>query len=219
MALLLATRVAWFFVAQVSIAQSFVFVHAEGFMSDASRILNASGDNDLKVAEELLPLVYQELRSLAASKMAQEQAGHTLQPMALVHEAWLRLVGGGEKRFDGCGHFFAAAAEAMRRILIERARRKQTVKRGAGFERLDLEHADVAIHASDETLLLVNDALDKLAQEDPRVAALVNLRFFAGMTNEEAAAALGVSVRTAKRHWTFARAWLYDEIRRASDSA
>ncbi len=187
-------------------------------MSDATRILSAITRGETKAADELFPLVYGELRKLAAAKMASEQAGNTLQPTALVHEAWMRLVGGENPQFDGRGHFFAAAAEAMRRILIERARRKQTAKRGAGFERLDLEHADIAIHASDETLLLVNDALDKLAQEDAQAAELVNLRFFAGMTNEEAAAALGVSVRTAKRHWTFARAWLYDEIRRASDA-
>jgi RNA polymerase sigma factor (TIGR02999 family) len=187
-------------------------------MSEATRILNCVSHGDSKAADELFPLVYRELRRLAASKMASEQAGQTLQPTALVHEAWLRLVGSGNPEFDGRGHFFAAAAEAMRRILIERARRKQTAKRGAGFERLDLEHADIAIHASDETLLVVNDALDKLAAEDPQVAELVNLRFFAGMTNEEAAGALGISVRTAKRHWTFARAWLYDEIRRATSS-
>lgn len=187
-------------------------------MSDATRILNSVSCGDPNAAEELFSLVYRELRQLAASKMASEPVGHTLQPTALVHEAWMRLVGGGNPQFDGRGHFFAAAAEAMRRILIERARRKQTAKRGAGFERLDLEHADIAIHASDETLLLVNDALDKLAQEDAQAAELVNLRFFAGMTNEEAAAALGVSVRTAKRHWTFARAWLYDEIRRSSEA-
>ena len=185
-------------------------------MTEATRILNSVKGGSSQAADELFPLVYRELRQLAASKMASEQAGHTLQPTALVHEAWMRLVGSENPHFDGRGHFFAAAAEAMRRILIERARRKQTAKRGAGFERLDLEHADIAIHVSDETLLLVNDALDKLAREDSKAAELVNLRFFAGMTNEEAAVALGVSVRTAKRHWTFARAWLYDEIRRST---
>lgn len=187
-------------------------------MSEATRILNCVSRGESKAADELFPLVYRELRKLASAKMVSEQAGHTLQPTALVHEAWMRLVGSENPQFDGRGHFFAAAAEAMRRILIERARRKQTAKRGAGFERLDLEHADIAIHASDETLLVVNDALDKLAKEDPQVAELVNLRFFAGMTNEEAAGALGISVRTAKRHWTFARAWLYDEIRRATSN-
>lgn len=188
-------------------------------MTDATRILNSVSRGDPKAAEELFPLVYRELRQLAASKMAAEQPGHTLQPTALVHEAWMRLVGLENPHFDGRGHFFAAAAEAMRRILIERARRKQAAKRGAGFERLDLEHADVAINADDETLLLVNDALDKLAREDSEAAELVNLRFFAGMTNDEAAAAMGVSVRTAKRHWTFARAWLYDEIRRSGSGS
>lgn len=188
-------------------------------MTDATRILHSINRGDPKAAEELFPLVYRELRQLAASKMAAEQPGHTLQPTALVHEAWMRLVGLENPHFDGRGHFFAAAAEAMRRILIERARRKQAAKRGAGFERLDLEHADVAINADDETLLLVNDALDKLAREDSEAAELVNLRFFAGMTNDEAAAAMGVSVRTAKRHWTFARAWLYDEIRRNGSSS
>ena len=184
-------------------------------MSDATRILDSIGQGDPQAAAELFPLVYAELRRLAASKMAGEQPGHTLQPTALVHEAWLRLVGDGNPRFDSRGHFFAAAAEAMRRILIEKARRKQSLKRGAGFERLELEQVDIAIHANDDTLLVVDDALERLAKEDQQVAELVKLRFFAGMTNEEAAAALGVSVRTAKRHWTFARAWLYDEIRRS----
>ncbi len=185
-------------------------------MSEAARILSSVQTGDRKAADELFPLVYRELRQLAARKMAAEPAGHTLQPTALVHEAWMRLVGESNPRFDGQGHFFAAAAEAMRRILIGRARRKHTAKRGAGFERLDLEHANVAVETDDETLLLVNDALDRLAKKDAQAAELVNLRFFAGMTNEEAAGALGVSVRTAKRHWTFARAWLYTEIRRAA---
>jgi RNA polymerase sigma factor (TIGR02999 family) len=198
----------------VSVARLVFFLS----MTDATRILNSISGGDSKAADELFPLVYRELRQLAAGKMASEPAGHTLQPTALVHEAWMRLVGSKNPQFQGRGHFFAAAAEAMRRILIERARRKHAAKRGAGFERLDLEHADIAIHANDETLLLVNDALDKLAGEDSQAAELVNLRFFAGMTNEEAAAALGISVRTAKRHWTFARAWLCDEIRRSNQT-
>ena len=180
-------------------------------MSDATRMLNAISQGDARAAAELVPLVYDELRKLAASKLAHEQSGQTLQPTALVHEAWLRLIG--DQSFEGHGHFFAAAAEAMRRILIERARQKKSLKRGRGFERLDLEHADVAVHADDNTLLLVDEALEKLAREDPEAAQLIKLRFFAGMTNDEAGRAMGISERTAKRYWTFARAWLYEEIR------
>jgi RNA polymerase sigma factor (TIGR02999 family) len=152
--------------------------------------------------------------------MAHELPGQTLQPTALVHEAWLRLVGDGNQQFEGRGHFFSAAAEAMRRILIDRARARNALKRGAGlaFEQLDLERADLAIHADDPTLLLVDEALEKLATEDDEAAQLIKLRFFAGMTNAEAGRALGISERTAKRHWTFARAWLYDEIRRQMEA-
>jgi RNA polymerase sigma factor (TIGR02999 family) len=182
-------------------------------MNDATRILNAIGEGDPKAAEELFPLVYDELRKLAAQKMANERWAQTLQPTALVHEAWLRLIGDESAKFENRGHFFAVAAEAMRRILIDRARQKKSLKRGAGFERLDLEHADVAIHADDETLLLVDEAIEKLAGEDAEAARLIKLRFFAGMTNEEAGQAMGVSERTAKRYWTFARAWLYQELR------
>jgi RNA polymerase sigma factor (TIGR02999 family) len=181
-------------------------------MSDATRILLAIQQGDSQAAEELFPLIYDELRKLAASRLAREDANQTLQPTALVHEAWLRLVGSENPRFEGCGHFFAAAAEAMRRILIDRARQKKSLKRGVGFERVNLEEADIAIHANDETLLLVNEAMEKLAREEPESAELIKLRFFAGMTNEEAAQSMGISVRTAKRHWTFARAWLYQEI-------
>ena len=177
------------------------------------KILEAVAKGDAKAPGELLVLVYDELRRMAAHQLAGEQPGQTLQPTALVHEAWLRLVGDGQQHFDGRGHFCAAAAEAMRRILIERARQKKALKRGAGMQRLDLEHADLAIHTDDETLLVVDDALLKLAREAPEAAELVKLRFFAGMTNEEAGRALGFSERTAKRYWTFARAWLYREIR------
>ena len=189
-------------------------------MSEATRILTALGRGETKAAGELFPLVYNELRAMAAQRMARESPGHTLQPTALVHEAWLRMVGDGEQHFEGRGHFFSAAAEAMRRILIERARSRNALKRGSGipFEQLDLDRADVAVHADDPTLLLVDEALDKLAAEDSVVAELIKLRFFAGMTNVEAARVLGISERTAKRHWTFARAWLYDEIRRQMDS-
>ena len=182
-------------------------------MSEVTRILNAIDHGDGKAAEELLPLVYQELRRLAAQKTAHEAAGHTLQPTALVHEAWLRLAGDGDQKWDSRGHFFAAAAESMRRILIETARRKHALKRGVELERVNLDDVEVAILADPEALLLVNEALEKLEQEDREAAQLVKLRFFAGMTNEEAGKALGVSARTAKRYWTFARAWLFRELR------
>ena len=187
-------------------------------MSEATQLLNAIDAGDPQAANQLLPLVYEELRKLAAAKMAQEQPGQTLQPTALVHEAWLRLVGAEEPRFSGRGHFFAAAAEAMRRILIERARQKHALKRGAGARRVDLEELAVAVQADDETLLEVNDALEKLAKEDPDSAKFIKLRFFAGLTNAEAAQALGIPERTARRHWSFARAWLYRELRRQSGS-
>jgi RNA polymerase sigma factor (TIGR02999 family) len=182
-------------------------------MSQVTSILDAIQQGDPKAAEELLPHVYDELRRLAARKMAAEAAGHTLQPTALVHEAWIRLVGDERPPWANRAHFFSAAAEAMRRILIENARRKQALKRGAGAQRLDLDAVDIAAHADGETLLLVNDALDKLAAEDPQSAELVKLRFFAGLTTEEAAQTLGISARSVKRYWTFARAWLYRELR------
>jgi len=183
-------------------------------VSDVTRVIAAIQRGDPKAAEELLPLVYEELRKLAAVRMSNEAAGQTLQPTALVHEAWLRLVGDGDQKWDNKGHFFAAAAEAMRRILIENARRKHALKRGVHLERVNLEDVEAAILTDGETLLLVNEALEKLEQEDPEAAQLVKLRFFAGMTNEEAGQALGVSARTAKRYWTFARAWLFRELRR-----
>jgi RNA polymerase sigma factor (TIGR02999 family) len=183
-------------------------------MTEVTRILNSIEHGDAKAADALLPLVYQELRRLAAQKMAHEAPGHTLQPTALVHEAWLRLVGDASQEWDNRGHFFAAAAESMRRILIENARRKHALKRGEQLDRVSLETIEVAILADPEALLLVNEALEKLEQEDKEAAELVKLRFFAGMTNEEAGHALGVSTRTAKRYWTFARAWLFRELRR-----
>ena len=186
-------------------------------MSDVTRILNAIGHGDSQAAEELLPLVYEELRKLASQKMAKEAPGQTLQPTALVHEAWLRLVGSENAQFDGRGHFFAAAAEAMRRILIERARQKLSLKRGAGAQRVSLEELEVAIMADDDTLLAVDEALTKLAKEDPDAAQFIKLRFFAGFTSEEAAQVLGIHERTARRHWRFARGWLYQELR--GDSA
>jgi RNA polymerase sigma factor (TIGR02999 family) len=183
-------------------------------MSNITHILKSIERGDTQAENELLPLVYEELRKLAAQKMANEAAGHTLQPTALVHEAWLRLAGEQNQEWDGRGHFFAAAAESMRRILIERARRKNSLKRGGKLERVNLDDVDVAIQADDDTLLLINEALEKLEKEDPDAAQVVKLRFFAGMTNEEAGHALGVTDRTAKRYWTFARAWLFHELRR-----
>jgi RNA polymerase sigma factor (TIGR02999 family) len=183
-------------------------------MSDVTRILNAAQSGDPSAAEQLLPLVYEELRKLAAARMANEAAGHTLQPTALVHEAWLRLTGNdAQAPFANRAHFFAAAAEAMRRILIERARRKGTEKRGGDWRRIDLDRVDIAAEADDDTLLLVNEALEKLATEDGNAAKLATLRFFGGLTLEEAAQVLGVTERTANRYWAFARAWLFDEMR------
>jgi RNA polymerase sigma factor (TIGR02999 family) len=182
-------------------------------MSDATLLLNAVEEGDENAADKLLNLVYEELRKLAASKMAQEAAGQTLQPTALVHEAWLRLVGANSPKFENRAHFFSAAAEAMRRILIERARRKLTVRHGGRFERVELHEQDLAAQRSDEQLLAVHEVLDILAREHPAQAEVVKLRYFAGMTNEETARVLGVSVATVKNYWTFARAWLFQEIR------
>jgi RNA polymerase sigma factor (TIGR02999 family) len=189
-----------------------------GSMSDVTQILEAVQSGDERAGDQLLPLVYAELRQLAASKLAREPAGQTLQATALVHEAWLRLVGGGNPRWDGRAHFFGAAAEAMRRILIDNARRKGARKRGAEFQRVELRDVDALAATTNETMLLfVHDVLDELAREDPASAELVKLRFFIGFGHEEAAEALGVSVRTAKRYWTFARAWLYDRLSREQD--
>ncbi len=181
-------------------------------MSDVTVILDAVQRGEPKAAAELMSMVYQELRRLAAHKMAQESPGHTLQATALVHEAWLRLGGPDDLKFRGRTHFFAAAAEAMRQILIDHARRKRSLKRGGGAQKIDLDQVDAAVGADDETLLMINEALEKLSQEDARAAELVKLRFFVGLTNEEAAQVLGISERSAKRYWTFARACLYREI-------
>jgi len=166
----------------------------------------------------MLPLVYAELRQLAAAKMARELPGQTLQPTALVHEAWLRLTAGGAvsptDQWENRAHFFGAAAEAMRRILIDRARSKQAIRHGGGLDRLDLDEIEVPERAGDEVLLRVSDALAKLEMDDPRSAELVKLRFFSGLAVEEAALALGISERTARRCWRFARAWLRDALSR-----
>jgi RNA polymerase sigma factor (TIGR02999 family) len=181
-------------------------------MSDATLLLHAIENGDPKAADQLLPLVYEELRRLAASRMANEAAGQTLQPTALVHEAWLRLVGEANPRFQNSAHFFAAAAEAMRRILIDRARRKRAVRHGGELQRVDLDQVELPFPGDNDQVLAVNDALDKLAVAHPQEAEVVKLRYFVGMTNEEAAVALGISVRTAKYYWTHARAWLFNEI-------
>jgi RNA polymerase sigma factor (TIGR02999 family) len=181
-------------------------------MSDATVMLAAIETGDSKAAEQLLVLVYDELRRLAASKMAQEAPGQTLQPTALVHEAWLRLVGNQAPPFKNREHFFRASAEAMRRILIDRARRKHTQRHGGGYRRIDLEGFDLAVPAADDQVLAVNEALEKLALEHPVQADLVKLRYFAGLTNEEVSEVMGISVSTAKNYWTFSRAWLLNEI-------
>ena len=181
-------------------------------MSDATVMLAAIKAGDSKAAEELLVLVYDELRRLAASKLAYEAPGQTLQPTALVHEAWLRLVGDQNPSFKDRTHFFRASAEAMRRILIDRARRKQTVRHGGEYQRVNFEGFDLAAPAVDDQLFDVNEALDKFALEYPVQAELVKLRYFAGLTNEEVSEVMGISVSTAKNYWTFSRAWLLNEI-------
>lgn len=186
-------------------------------MSDVTRILESIHKGDPKAADELLPLVYEELRKLAAARMVNEWQTSTLQPTALVHEAWLRLVGSEQRAWNNRAHFFAAAAEAMRRILIDNARRKHAAKRAAGTVRLDLDQVDVAVQADEESLLSINEALEKLSVQDPQSAELVKLRFFVGLNYEEAAQALGISERSAKRCWTFARAWLYRELSQRSE--
>jgi RNA polymerase sigma factor (TIGR02999 family) len=183
------------------------------FMSDVSRILSAIGQGDPHAASQLLPLVYDELRKLAAQKLAHEKPGQTLEPTALVHEAYLRLVGQrDEPHWDSRGHFFAAAAEAMRRILVENARRKRSLKHGAGLGRQELEEAELAAPEPPEDLLALDEALSRLAGVDRAAADLVQLRYFAGLTLPQAAEALGISSRTADRLWAYARAWLHQEI-------
>jgi len=186
-------------------------------VGDVTRILEAAQQGDPCAAEELLPLVYDELRKLAAHKMASEAAGHTLQPTALVHEAWLRLAGEHHKKWNGRDHFFAVAAEAMRRILIDRVRRKRALRHGGHFRRNEMSGVELAAPADDNQLLAIDEALDKLAGASKVEAELVKLRYFVGLTNEEAAEALGISPRTAKNYWRHARAWLFREIRKQID--
>ena len=182
-------------------------------MSDVTHILTAIEQGDANAADKLLPLVYEELRKLAAHKMANEAAGQTLQPTALVHEAWMRLVGKENPKFQNRAHFFAAAAEAMRRILIDNGRRKRAARHGGGQQRVDFEQAEFAGANDDDQLLAVNEALDKLAAQHKLEAELVKLRYFVGMTLEEAAEVLGISARTADNYWAHARAWLFHELK------
>jgi RNA polymerase sigma factor (TIGR02999 family) len=182
-------------------------------MSDVTRILNAIERGDAKATGELLPLVYEELRLLAAQRLSHEPPGQTLQATALVHEAYLRLVGDEPQNWNSRGHFFAAAAEAMRRILIENARRKGTVRHGGHLERLRTEESGLVFQWPAEDLIALDEALAKLTVEEPEKAELVKLCFFAGLAVEQAAELLGISRATAYRHWSYARAWLYDQMR------
>jgi RNA polymerase sigma factor (TIGR02999 family) len=183
-------------------------------MSDVTRILNAIERGDAEATDQLLPLVYEELRLLAAQKLGHEAPGQTLQPTALVHEAYLRLVGDGGQGWKSRGHFFGAAAEAMRRILVETARRKRRPKHGGEGHRVDIDDVDTPADQPAEDLLALDEALAKLSAQEPLKAELVKLRYFAGLTADQAAEALGISKATADRYWAYARAWLFDEIRK-----
>jgi RNA polymerase sigma factor (TIGR02999 family) len=186
-------------------------------VNDVTQILAAAQEGDAAAAEQLLPVVYQELRKLAAYRMKQEAPGHTLQATALVHEAWLRLLQPEEQaRFQNRAHFFAAAAEAMRRILIESARRKKRLKHGGAMERVDIDAVELPLPMPVDELLALDEALDGLEGVDRRAAEVVKLCFFVGLTQEQAAKELGVSVATTERLWSFARAWLFNEVRRAT---
>jgi RNA polymerase sigma factor (TIGR02999 family) len=189
-------------------------------MSDVTRLINAIGEGDPQASAELLPLVYDELRRLAAERMAHDRPGQTLQATALVHEAYLRLVGSDNSpQWDNRWHFFAAAAEAMRRIVLNAARDKKRLKRGGNFRRIDLDQVDLASDTTDLDLVALDEALRELERDDAVAAQVVKLRFFAGMKQREVAAAMGISLRTAERQWAFAQAWLYDRLRRDDSAA
>ena len=181
-------------------------------MSDVTRILQSMESGDARAADELLPLVYGELRKLAAAKMANESPNQTLQPTALVHEAWLRLTGNEDVKWNGRAHFFGAAAEAMRRILIDNARHKTTARHGGGQQRLDIDDMEIAGPGKEDELLAINDALEEFGKVDKQKAELVKLRYFVGLKVKEAAEILGISVPTAVRWWNYSRAWLYEKI-------
>ena len=185
-------------------------------MNEITLILEAIGRGDKQASEDLLPLVYEELRRLATAKMARETEGQTIQPTELVHEAWLRLVGDGAKNWQNRNHFLGAAAEAMRRILVDRARTKSAVRHGGGQFRLDIERLDLAAAGTDEKVLLVDEALEQLRAEDPEKARIVTLKFFGGLTNQEIAANLNLGERTVERQWSFAKAWLLRAMRARS---
>ena len=182
-------------------------------MSEITQILHAVGRGEACASEDLLPLVYNDLRRNAAVQMAREAAGQTLQPTALLHEAWLRVIGGGERHWQNRAHFFGAAAQAMRRILIENARRKSRLKHGGDQVRVDADQIALAATTPDEKVLLINDALERLQAQDPLRAQVVTLKFFGGRTNQEVAACLAVTERTVERHWAYAKAWLFQDIR------
>jgi len=181
-------------------------------MSEITLVLQAVGRGESRASEELLPLVYDELRQLAAARMAHESAGQTLQPTALVHEAWLRLVIEGDRTWQNRAHFFRAAAQAMRRILVDRARHKSSIKCGGGQDRLNIEDLDLAAATPDDKILLIDDALARLEAEDPGSARVITLKFFGGLTNKEVAKTLGVTERTVEREWAYAKACLYQMI-------
>jgi RNA polymerase sigma factor (TIGR02999 family) len=186
-------------------------------MNDVTRILRDIGSDEKLLAEQLLPLVYDELRGLAAARMAREAVGQTLQPTALVHEAWLRLVGEGGRTWENRVHFYRAAAQAMRRILIDRARQKSSLKRAGGWQRLDIADLDLAAASPDDSLLLIDESLQRLEREDPESAEIVMLKFFTGLTNKEAARTLGISEATVERRWAFAKVCLFQMIRSMDD--
>ena len=181
-------------------------------MNEITQVLQ-SQEGDGCDSEELLPLVYNDLRRMAAARMASEAEGQTLQPTALVHEAWMRIFGNGDRCWQNRGHFFGEAAEAMRRILIERARRKSRLKHGHGWVRLDIDGLPLAAATPDDKVLLINEALENLEAEDPQRARVVVMKFFGGLTNQEVAKILGVTERTVERQWAFAKAWLFQNIR------